>query len=250
MPARRPAAACGALLVALAVPAAAEAATFTAPLAPCYVTAGTATNRQAEGFPVAASGFTINSLVNLTIDGGPVIGPDGKPLTNPTTGALAGDNLQVNDQGVLALPALVPAPWIKAGQRDFTVTLTQQNNPANVATAVSKVTALDVNVDPSVAAPSEKVRFSGRGFTANAPVYAHYVHGGKLKKTVRMSGAPGVCGTWSAKRKQIPVHRAKTGRWIVQFDQAKKYRNGTKGGVNGVYVRLSIDVRLKRQRRN
>ena len=64
MPARRPAAACGALLVALAVPAAAEAATFTAPLAPCYVTAGTATNRQAEGFPVAAAGFTINSLVN------------------------------------------------------------------------------------------------------------------------------------------------------------------------------------------
>ena len=58
MPARRPAAACGALLVALAVPAAAEAATFTAPLAPCYVTAGTATNRQSEGFPVAASGFS------------------------------------------------------------------------------------------------------------------------------------------------------------------------------------------------
>ena len=151
---------------------------------------------------------------------------------------------------MLALPDLVPAPWIKAGQRDFTVTLTQQSNPANVATAVSKVTALDVNVDPSVAAPSEKVRFSGRGFTADAPVYAHYVHGGKLKKTVRMSGAPGVCGTWSAKRKQIPVQRAKTGRWIVQFDQAHRYRNGNKGGVNGVYVRLSIDVRLRRQPRN
>ena len=52
MPARRPAAACGALLIALAVPAAADAATWTAPLKPCYVTAGTAANRQSEGFPV------------------------------------------------------------------------------------------------------------------------------------------------------------------------------------------------------
>ena len=44
------------------------------------------------------------------------------------------------------------------------------------------------------------------------------------------------------------MHRAKTGRWIVQFDQAHRYRNGIKGGVNGVYVRLSIDVRIKRER--
>ena len=44
-----------------------------------------------------------------------MIGPDGKPLPNAANGALAGNNLQVNDQGVLALPALVPAPWIKAG---------------------------------------------------------------------------------------------------------------------------------------
>ena len=64
-----------------------------------------------------------------------------------------------------------------------------------------------------------------------------------------MARKPGVCGTWSAKRKQIPVRRAKTGRWIVQFDQAHRYRSGIKGGVNGVYVRLSIDVRIKRERR-
>ena len=235
MPARRPAAACGALLAALAVPAAAEAASFTAPLKPCYVTAGTQAKPQTEGFPVAGTGFGTNSTVSLAIDGTPV----------PNGGAL-----QADAAGNVVLPdTLVPSPWIRAGQRDFTITLTDNVVPGVVATATSKVTALAVNVKPRVAKPSDKVRFTGSGFTGAAPVYAHYVHGGKLKKTVRMAGKPGVCGTWSAKRKQIPVRRAKTGRWIVQFDQAHRYRSGIKGGVNGVYVRLSIDVRIKRERR-
>lgn len=231
MPARRPAAACGALLIALVVPAAADAATFTTPLKPCYVTAGTAADKQSEGFAVAAGGFGVNSTVALAIDGAPVEG---------------GEALQADAAGSLVLPNLVPAPWIKSGHRDFTVTLTDNVAPGNVATATSKVTALAVDVDPRVAKPSAKVRFTGSGFTAAAPVFAHYVRGGKLRKTVRMTRTPGVCGTWSAKRKQIPVREAKTGLWTVQFDQAQRYRNGRTGGVKGVYVRLGINVRLVR----
>jgi hypothetical protein len=231
MPARRPAAACGALLIALAVPAAADAATFTTPLKPCYVTAGTQAKPQTEGFAVAASGFGVNSTVALAIDGAPVAN---------------GGALQADAAGNLVLPNPVPAPWIKAGQRDFTVTLTDNAVPGVVATATAKVTALAVDVHPRVAKPSDKVHFTGSGFTADAPVFAHYVRGRKLIKTVRMTRTPGVCGTWSAHRKQIPVRKAKTGLWTVQFDQAKRYRNGRTGGVKGVYVRLGINVRLVR----
>jgi hypothetical protein len=244
MPARRPAAACGALLIALAVPAAADAATFTAPLKPCYVTAGTATNRQSEGFKVTGAGFGVNSTVNLAIDGQPVLGSDGNPLLNPTTGQPIGNNLQADDQGLLDVPGLVPAPWIKSGRRDFTVTLTDNVVPGNVATATAKTTALDVDVTPKRAKPSERVRFKGSGFTGAKRVFAHYVYGGKLKRTVRMARRTGVCGTWSARRPQIPVTKPKPGLWTVQFDQVRKYRNGTKGGLKSVYVRLGINVRL------
>lgn len=244
MPARRPAAACGALLIALALPAAADAATFTTTLKPCYVTAGTATNRQSEGFRVTGAGFGVNSTVNLAIDGQPVLGPDGNPLLNPTTGLPIGNNLQADDQGLLDVPGLVPAPWIKSGRRDFTVTLTDNVLPGNVATATSKTTALDVSVKPERARPSQRIRFTGSGFTGAKPVFAHYVHGGKLRRTVRMARKPGVCGTWSARRRQIPVRKAGQGLWTVQFDQLRKYHNGTKGRLKSVYVRLGINVRL------
>jgi hypothetical protein len=246
MPARRPAAACGALLIALAVPAAADAATFTTTLKPCYVTAGTATNRQSEGFAVGGAGFGVNSTVNLAIDGQPVLGPDGSPLLNPTTGQPIGNNLQADDQGVLAVPGSVPAPWIRSGQRDFTVTLTDNVVPGNVATATSRTTALDVSLKPRRAKPSDSIRFKGSGFTAAKPVFAHYTYAGKLRKTVRMARKPGVCGTWHTRRPQIPVSKPEQGLWTIQFDQLRKYRNGTKGGLKSVYVRLGISVRLVR----
>ena len=34
------------------------------------------------------------------------------------------------------------------------------------------------------------------------------------------------------------------GTWIVQFDQSKKYVNGTKGKLGSVYVRVKIRVSL------
>ena len=233
MPARRPAAACGALLIALAVPAVADAATFTAPLKPCYVTAGTAANPQAEGFPVAGSGFGVNSTVTLAIDG-----------TAQPNGVLQAD---AAGNVLLPPPNLVPAPFIKSGQRDFTITLTDNVDPTNVATATAKTTALDVKVKPKRAKPSKTIRFKGSGFTAPKPVFAHYVLGGKLKKTVRMVRKPGVCGTWVVHRPQIPVEKPSPGLWTVQFDQVRKYRNGTKGGLDSVYVRLGINVRLVRR---
>lgn len=218
----------GALLVAVLAPASAQAAVIN-PLKPCYVTAGTAQAPQAEGVSIVASGFTPNSKVDLSIDGAPV--QNGQGLQTDPTGALN------------ALPE-VPAPFIAEGSRDFTVTLTEQGNPANTVTATAKTTALNVSVKPKRARPSKRIRFRGAGFTDDKAVYAHYLYKGKVRRTVRMARNPGTCGTWRKRARQIPIDEPGTGLWTVQFDQSKKYRAPGSPSLTGVYVRLRINVTL------
>jgi hypothetical protein len=228
MSARVPAAT-GALLLALLVPAAAEAATI-APLKPCYVTASTNEGPLQEGVAISASGFTPNSTVNLAVDGQQIAA-----------------NLQTDAAGSLVLdPQNVPAPFIPKGSREFSVTLTQTDNPANTVTATSLTTALRVTLKPRRARPSKRIRFRGNGFTADKPVYAHYLYKGKVRKTVRMARKTSRCGGWRSHRPQIPVTDPKTGEWTVQFDQSKRYRspNDPNSGLRGVYVRVGISVTL------
>jgi len=220
-------AASGALLIVLAVPAAAEAATIQPLEKACYVTAGTRANPQGEGVKLAATGFTPNSLVDLAIDGQPFEAG----LQTDANGGI----------GVLS-PLVIPAPFINKGSGDFTVTLTEQGNPANTASVVGRHTALGVKVKPQRAKPSKKIRFSGAGFTQDKSVYAHYVFNGKLKKTVKMSGNPNACGEWKKRAKQIPVDDPSTGIWTVQFDQFRKYKNPAEGNFRSVFVQLRISV--------
>jgi hypothetical protein len=219
----------GALLIALAVPAGAKAAVTIDQLTkPCYVTAGTAANPQGEGIVIKAHGFTGGSLVDIAFDG-QVVYPGRQTDANGELGVLS--------------PLIVPAPFIKKGSGEFTMTLTEQGNLANSATVTGRHTALGVKVKPQRARPNSKIRFSGAGFTKDKPVYAHYVYDGKVRKTVKMSGDPNGCGEWSKRARQIPVSDPATGLWTVQFDQLKKYREP---GPNfpSVYVQLQISVTL------
>ena len=221
----------GALVIALLVPAGAEAAVID-PLKPCYVTANTPSGPQQEGVGIHATGFTPNSKVNLTIDG---VDPGG------------GAGLQTDQTGSVTLsPETVPAPFIPSGSRQFTISLTQVDNLANTASATALTTALGVDVKPRRARPSQTIRFEGSGFTGTKPVYAHYVYKGKLRKTVRMARKTTACGGWTAHRPQIPVRDAKAGTWIVQFDQSKKYRDARKpnSGLKSVFVLIRISVTL------
>ena len=194
-----------ALLTALAAPAGASAATL-APLAPCYVTAATSQGPQSQPVNLVASGFTPSALVDLTIDG--------QPVEN-------GTGLQTNAMGGLE-DLSVPAPFIRRGSRDFTVTLTEQGNPANTVSATTKTTALRVDVKPKTARPSATIRFKGSGFIEHRPVWAHYIYRGKLRKTVKMVGRTGECGTWTTHKPQFPLRSPALGTWLVQFDQRKR----------------------------
>ena len=208
-----------ALLTALAAPATAQALPTMAPLEPCYVTAGPLES-QREGVVISAAGFTPNSDVAVTVPGAP------QP------------NAKAGMSGTLSFE--VAAPYVKRGIEEFTITLTEVGNEANTVSATAKSTALGVSLKPTSAKPSDKVRFEGLGFTNDAPIYAHYLHKGKLRKTVRMARKPRQCGGFRVHRRQIPIPRPGLGDWIVRFDQSKQLTRPPDGN----YVRLRIVLRL------
>jgi hypothetical protein len=186
--------------LALALSAAPAAAATLSPLKPCYVSAGPATN-QLEDIDVRGDSFAAMSTVEVLIDG-VIVG-------SAPTGSVGEFQL------------FVDAPHQQEGERPFTVTV---HDGVNALSLQSNVTDLSVTMRPKRAAPHRRVRVRGRGFTQAAPVYAHYLFGGREQKTVRLtrrSNEP--CGTFSVKRRQIPVDDPRPGRWVMQVDQKRDY---------------------------
>jgi hypothetical protein len=186
------------------------------PLKPCYVSAAP-TQRQAV--TIVAGGFTPSAGVAVALDA----------VFQTAWTADAGGTVR----------GQVPAPWMPAGDRPFSLQLTERGNPANTLTLTTKVTALSVTLTPARARPSRRVRFSGRGFTAKRPVYAHYLFKGRLRKTVRLARPSGDCGTFSMRARQIPIAHPHVGQWTVDFDQRRRYG----GALPPVRDRLIITVR-------
>jgi hypothetical protein len=204
------------LVLALAAPAA--AAPSMDPLKPCYVAAGDASD-QRERIHVHAVGFTPAATVDLLFDGQHY--DTGKADINGT------------------VIADVPAPPQQFGQRPFTLTLQEIDNPDNFVTQTSLVTHLSVTLRPKRARPSRKVRFSGRGFTLDKPVYGHYVFGGKVRKTIKLSHRhTPTCGTFHARRRQIPIHRPAVGDWTLQVDQQRRYSPHPESNVVPIFIRV------------
>ena len=215
---RRPIALAVAVLAGSFAPAAAAQTPTLAPLKPCYVTAGAA-DGQRELIDINAQNLTKNGTAAVALDGA-VIQP--QAAIDPM-GALVGS---------------VPAPFQARGQRLFTLSVTDNANPAAPLMAQSLVSALDVRVTPADARPSRRVRFHGRGFTGGPTVYAHYVRKGKLRKTVQLATTTGPCGTFDVRRRQLPIRRPATGRWMVQIDQERRWHKTPES----VSVQLTIDV--------
>ena len=209
------------LLLALAAPA--SAAPVLDPLKPCYASDGEA-SAQRETVHVRATGFTPGAHVDLKIDGALVY------------------NLRADIDGVVT--ADPPAPFQLTGERPFSLTLEELENTENVASASPLVTNLSVILRPKRANPARKVRFSGRGFTNDAPIYGHYVFGGKVRKTIRLARGPaGLCGVFHAKRRQIPIRKPATGDWILQVDQQRRYSTHPASNAQPVIIKVQQIVK-------
>jgi hypothetical protein len=204
----------------LAAPASADP--MLEPLKPCYVSAGL-DEADREGVVLRGTGFTPQAALDVYIDGVLV---------------LSGQADVVGD-----LQATVKAPHHPAGEREFGVTVVERDNPVNAVGALSRVTDLDVALRPPEARSWSRVRYRGRGFTAaGGPVFAHYVYRGKARKTVRLTrAAAGPCGTFSVRRRQIPIRRPRVGLWTIQVDQQRRYSAAPGSNL------VRIDIRLREE---
>jgi hypothetical protein len=200
----------------LAAPAAAQAATIT-PLGPCYRSVDEV---ERETVPVQAQGYTPGALVDVFVDGVKVE-----------------ENILVDDFGNVS--GSVDAPYQPRGEREFTVTVTQQDTPENTATVASRVAALGLRLKPRRTAPSRRVRFLGLGFIDGTEVFAHYVRAGRHRKTVSLGAPKGPCGRVSVRRRQIPLARPRTGRGTHPVDNQRVYSPAPPT----VTVRVPINVR-------
>jgi hypothetical protein len=207
--------------LALLAPASAAALATLEPLKACYVSVG---QGQREPVEIRASGFTPDSHVDVAIDGVVVF-----------------SGVQVDPAG--AVLGRVSAPYQASGQRPFTISVTEQELPQNSVTATAEVTALRVNVRPRRAPSSSRVRFSGRGFTAERPVYGHYVYAGRVRRTVRFGLPEAPCGVFSVQRRQIPIDAPRVGDWTLQVDQQRRYSAQPDGVAVPITIRVERVVR-------
>jgi hypothetical protein len=214
----------GAVAAVLAAPAAAFATPTLAPLNKCYVSAAP---KARELVLITGTGFTANAAVNVFEDDVLQMPDPANPPMADALGNLAGS---------------VQAPFIESGQRVFTLRLTEARASDMTVSAVSKVTALSVTQSPQKPeTTSSRVRFRVRGLTDKLqPIYAHYVYGDKVRRTVRLGKPYGDCGLLSVRRRQFPFKNPKTGLWWIQFDQEQAYNPQAH-----LYTKLKVMVTRK-----
>ncbi|HEX2070973.1 MAG TPA: hypothetical protein VHF90_04925 [Thermoleophilaceae bacterium] len=183
-------------LAALAVPAAAPAATLSVDKQ-CY--------GAGERVQFSGGGYTPNGEVALSVSGQQL----GLGNANP----------------VGEFAASLGAPEIDGRRRTDVFTATDQANLALTATVPVLLTSLNVSVKPRNGDPSKPKRIVARGFTTGRALYAH-VRRGKAKRNVRVGRLKGPCGTLNVKRRLFPPD-AEPGVYKVQFDARRRYSAST-----------------------
>jgi hypothetical protein len=210
--------------LALALPASASAAQIQTDEA-CYQEPTKSATGQVA---VSGNGFEPNQPYQVTLDGQAL--PNGTG-TADAAGGIAGS---------------FPTPELPgSGPHAFTLGIVQ--GAATTTTSFS-VTPFLADFSPGSGNPKTlRVRFKIFGFgllDANPVVYLHYVRpNGKLRRTLRLGKAQGVCGQIprTSKKKLFPFH-AQRGRWKLQFDTHKRYHRG-KPGVSFLYYTIGVSIK-------
>ena len=209
------------LALAAAVPAAASAAQIQTDQA-CY-------QDDTGTVAVSGNGFEASQPYQVTLDGQPL--PNGTGTTD-AAGGVAGS---------------FPTPQLPGNSvHAYTLNVVQGGNTASTRFSVTPFLA---DFTPGSGNPKTlRVRFKIFGFglaTANPVVYLHYVRpNGKLKRTIRLGRAQGVCGQIprTSRRKLFPFN-AESGKWRLQFDTNKPYR---KGVPDSAFLYYTQPVTIKR----
>jgi len=189
---------------ALALPAAASAATAAALDKACYVAGQPGT--------LALFGFSPNAPVSLTSTDLPP-----RQIATDATGSSA-------------IPFTPPAgtDLARPGSREIAFTATEVANPANTATARSRIAPLAFATDKGVKSPTSKRSWYFSGWTVGRPIYAHFRFGGRTKGTYKFGKATGPCGEYKRRAPGIAIKgRVPAGTWTIQVDQSPSYSPDT-----------------------
>jgi hypothetical protein len=191
----------GTALAALAVPAAASAATLSASVQCAFGGAQV---------PVTGNGFSPNGEVGITSNSPSVSGSSTADATGAFTGTLTVPS--VSDFSVHTL----------------SLTATDAANPATTAVlnlpVVKEAFATNFPIDGK---PTSRVTWRFAGFTPGKPIYGHFRYRAKTVRNFRFGMASGPCGTLSIKTRRLPA-TSHPGKWTVQFDQVAAYNRFTK----------------------
>ncbi|HEU4977884.1 MAG TPA: hypothetical protein VFT42_03215 [Solirubrobacteraceae bacterium] len=200
---------------ALAIPAAAHAATLTADQ-PCYVV-GVAGARQVQ---LTGAGFAPGQSIDIS-------GAQGRFAsgTSDAAGAFSA--------------ALTPPPLgsFLPVARAMTLTATDAANPTDTASVTIQVTNLTFATRGGSRRPQALRTWEISGFIPAAgadlakPVYAHFRLHGHTYANYRFGVAGGPCGLLKVRAPAIPLERVRTGVWLVQIDQSRAYHAGTRPAI-------------------
>ena len=185
---------------------------------PCvnYIQDSSAPSGVMATMPVLATGFT-----------------PGRPVTLFTSGAGAGPLTviagQADPNGTLrglATPPALASP--QTNLESFVLTGADPTNPSLAAPPFPfSVVRFGLTRTPAPRRPSQRVKFTARGFEPGKRVYAHFRFKGRTRRTVSLGVAQGACGITSRRMKALPT-RLRYGTWRVYVDQEKEFSRETR----------------------
>lgn len=188
----------------LCLPASAAAATAALDR-PCYVSGQPGT--------LSLAGFSPNAVVSVA---------------NAELGAT---KVTTDATGSFALAITPPSgnDLKRPGSRGIVFTATEDANPANTATAASRIAPLSFATDTGTKSPKAQRSWAFSGWEPGKPVYAHFRFGGKTRGTYRFGVAAGPCGELRRRAPGIAIKGSvRAGSWTIQVDQSPRYSVSTK----------------------
>ena len=191
-------AACALLALALAgLPAATASAATLSTDKRCY--------RTKENMTISGAGYTPNGNVPFTLNAQPF-------------GALTADaNGAIGSTVASPTPAKDPTKVLS-----FTLTATDQTNPALTATTKFQVVHTNVTIKPALVTPGT-VTFSALGFTSGDKLYIHYLLNGKHLVTKKLGKLHQPCATLKKQARMFLFRPVKPGNYKLVFDTSKTY---------------------------
>jgi hypothetical protein len=201
----------------------------------------------AAGVPSAAA-LSTTSATAATLTPTAACYLAGTPVSIQGAGFTAGDEIALAGEGFFAAasteatgsftatqPTGVILPTIYPTASPFTITATDETTGQPVASTTIAVANLALQTSGGSKRPRAKRKWTVSGFfqEPGKPLYAHFLHAGRVYGNMKLGVPTGVCGQLSAERPGIKAARIPAGAWKVQIDFDPRFSKSSQPQVTG-----------------